>query len=154
MPVKKTTDEATSSEAVGSVDEAKKTHVLIVEDDEFLANIYKTKFEMEGFRVTHADNGEMGLDEAKKKRPQIILLDILMPKMDGFAVLEKLKADKNTKDIPVILLTNLGQKDDVERGLEMGAVDYLIKAHFKPSETVAKVRAILKDKPKRKGVTL
>lgn len=144
----------TDAVAANGADDAKKSHVLIVEDDEFLANIYKTKFEMEGFRVTHADNGEMGLDEAKKKKPNIILLDILMPKMDGFAVLEKLKADKTTKDIPVILLTNLGQKDDVERGLEMGAVDYLIKAHFKPSETVAKVRDILKNKTKRKGVTL
>lgn len=126
--------------------EKSKIHVLLVEDDTFLANIYKTKFEMENFKVTVAENGESGLEEMKKKQPQIVLLDILLPKLDGFAVLEKMKADKELKEIPVILLTNLGQKDDVEKGLEMGAVDYLIKAHFKPSEVVEKVKKILKTK--------
>jgi len=121
----------------------KAIQVLLVEDDTFLANIYKTKFEMEGFDVSVAENGEDGLAAAKKKLPAIILLDILLPKMDGFTVLKKLKAEAATKDIPVILLTNLGQKDDVDKGLEMGAVDYLIKAHFKPSETVAKVKKAL-----------
>ncbi|HYE59851.1 MAG TPA: response regulator [Candidatus Kapabacteria bacterium] len=139
-----TTDEAVKKPAAGNDD--KKVHVLLVEDDAFLANIYKTKFEMEGFRVSQADNGEAGLEDAKKKKPDIILLDILLPKMDGFIVLEHLKGDADTKNIPVILLTNLGQKDDVEKGLELGAVDYLIKAHFKPSETVDKVRQALKAK--------
>lgn len=119
-------------------------HVLIVEDDEFLANIYKKKFEIEGFKVSSSNNGERGLEDAKKKLPDIILLDILMPKLDGFAVLTELKKDIQTKNIPIILLTNLGQKDDVEKGIEMGAVDYLIKVHFKPSEVVDKVRKILK----------
>jgi len=121
-------------------------HVLIIEDDTFLANIYKTKFDMEGFKISNSDNGEIGLADAKKKKPDIILLDILLPKMDGFAVLEALKADAEVKDIPVILLTNLGQKDDVEKGLEAGAVDYLIKAHFKPLEVVDKVKEVLKIK--------
>ena len=121
-----------------------KIHVLLVEDDSFLANIYKTMFEMEGYKVSVSDNGELGLSDAKKKNPDIILLDILLPKMDGFVVLEKLKASKGLKDIPVILLTNLGQKDDVEKGLQMGADDYLIKAHFKPSEVVDKVKKVLK----------
>ncbi|HBU06664.1 MAG TPA: response regulator [Candidatus Magasanikbacteria bacterium] len=118
--------------------------VHLVEDDTFLANIYKTKFEMEGFKITHSENGEAGLNDIKKKKPDIVLLDILLPKMDGFVVLQEIKKDPDTKDIPVILLTNLGQKDDVEKGLEMGASDYLIKAHFKPSEVVEKVREILK----------
>lgn len=121
-----------------------KIHVLLVEDDVFLANIYEKKFELEGFKTSVADNGEKGLVEAKRKQPDIILLDILLPKLDGFSVLEKLKSDPATKQIPVILLTNLGQKDDVEKGLESGAVDYLIKAHFKPSEVVDKVRKVLK----------
>lgn len=120
-----------------------KIHVLLVEDDSFLSNIYKTKFEMEGFKVSTAENGEVGLADAKKKKPDIILLDILLPKMDGFTVLEHLKKEAATKEIPVILLTNLGQKDDVEKGLKLGAVDYLIKAHFKPSETVEKVKKAL-----------
>lgn len=120
-----------------------KINVLLVEDDSFLANIYKTKFEMEGFKISVSENGEVALVDVKKKKPAIILLDILLPKLDGFAVLSKLKEDKDTKDIPVILLTNLGQKDDVQKGLDMGAVDYLIKAHFKPSEVVEKVKKVL-----------
>lgn len=119
-------------------------HILLVEDDTFLANIYKTKFEMEGFKVSVSENGDDGLEDVKKKKPDIVLLDILLPKMDGFSVLKRIKSDEEIKDIPVILLTNLGQKDDVEKGLELGAVDYLIKAHFKPSETVSKVKKALK----------
>ena len=120
-----------------------KIRVVIVEDDEFLSGIYQTKFAMEGFAVTVAANGEEGLKTIEKKMPDIVLLDILLPKLDGFAVLESLKKNAKTKNIPVILLTNLGQKDDVDRGIELGAADYLIKAHYKPSETVEKVRAIL-----------
>lgn len=123
--------------------ETNKTHVLLVEDDIFLSGIYQKKFEMEGYKISTADNGEKGLADAKKKKPDIILLDVLLPKMDGFTVLKELKADPTTKPIPVILLTNLGQKDDVEKGLEAGAVDYLIKAHFKPSEIVEKVKKVL-----------
>lgn len=120
-----------------------KAHVLIVEDDVFLSQIYSKKFDMEGFKVSTADNGEKGFTEAQKKKPDIILLDVLLPKMDGFAVLAKLKASSDTKSIPVILLTNLGQKEDVDKGVEAGAVDYLIKAHFKPSEVVSKVKSVL-----------
>jgi DNA-binding response OmpR family regulator len=119
-------------------------HVLIVEDDVFLAGIYKKKFEVEGFKVSISEDGKNGIEDAKKKKPDIILLDVLLPKLDGFAVLKILKENKETNIIPVILLTNLGQKDDIEKGLEAGAVDYLIKIHFKPSEVVDKVRKILK----------
>ncbi len=119
-------------------------HVLIVEDDVFLAGIYKKKFEIEGFKVSVSEDGSKGVEDAKKKIPDIILLDILLPKLDGFAVLKILKESKETNKIPVILLTNLGQKDDVEKGVEAGAVDYLIKIHFKPSEVVDKVRKVLK----------
>ncbi|PIT87431.1 MAG: response regulator [Candidatus Magasanikbacteria bacterium CG10_big_fil_rev_8_21_14_0_10_40_10] len=124
--------------------EKEQKHVLLVEDDMFLAGIYQKKFELEGFKVSVADNGEKGLAEAKKKMPDIIMLDILLPKLDGFAVLKALKADSATAKIPVILLTNLGQKDDVEKGVEMGAADYLIKIHFKPAEVVDKARKVLK----------
>lgn len=117
--------------------------VLLVEDDVFLSSIYQKKFEMEGYKIVTADNGEKGLAEAKKRIPSIVLLDILLPKLDGFGVLKALKADESTKNIPVILLTNLGQKDDVDKGLEIGATDYLIKAHFKPSEIVQKVEKVL-----------
>lgn len=117
--------------------------ILLVEDDSFLSNIYQTKFTKEGYQVALAGDGEEALKAVKTKKPDIVLLDVLLPKLDGFAVLEKLKKDPETKDIPVILLTNLGQRDDVDRGLQLGAADYLIKAHFKPSETVEKVKKVL-----------
>jgi len=122
-----------------------KTKILLIEDDNFLVEMYTTKFELEGFEVTSAEDGKKGLDMVKKIKPDIILLDILMPKMDGFAVLDALKKDTGTANIPVILLTNLGQKDDVKKGFEKGAVGYLIKAHFMPSEVVDKIKKILKE---------
>lgn len=124
---------------------AEKIKILLVEDDTFLVEMYTTKFELEGFSVISAEDGQKGLDLAKKEKPNIILLDILMPKMDGFAVLDSLKKDKDLADIPVVLLTNLGQKDDVKKGFEKGAVGYLIKAHFMPSEVVEKIKKILKE---------
>ena len=126
--------------------QAGKTHpkILIVEDDAFLIGIYATKLELEGFTVIQAKDGEAGLKAAQKELPDIVLLDILMPKLDGFQVLETLKKDPKTKKIPVVLLSNLGQKEDVERGQALGATDYLIKAHFVPSETVQKIKKILK----------
>lgn len=121
--------------------------ILIVEDDIFLADLYKTKFELEGFEVYVANDGEKGLELINKRQPSIILLDLILPKINGFVVLENMKKNKKLKNIPVILLTNLSQKADVERGLSLGADDYLIKAHFMPSEVVVKI----KDLVKRKG---
>ena len=126
----------------------KKDRILLIEDDSFLVEMYTTKFELEGFEVISAEDGKKGLDLALQEKPEIILLDILMPKMDGFAVLEALKKDKTTLNIPVVLLTNLGQKDDVKKGFEKGAVGYLIKAHFMPSEVVDKIMKILKESKK------
>jgi len=116
--------------------------ILLVEDDVFLAGMYVTKLGMEGYEVKMADDGEKGLKLAKSENPQLILLDIILPKMSGFDVLKDLKEDKSTKDIPVILLTNLGQREDVQKGLDLGAKDYLIKAHFMPSEVVKKINNI------------
>lgn len=123
-----------------------KQKVLIVDDDVFLSGIYATKLDLEGFEVETARDGEEGLKVAAKSKPDIILLDVLMPKLDGFETLKRLKADPDLKDVPVIMLTNLGQKEDVEKGLQEGAEDYLIKAHFVPSEAVEKIRAVLKKK--------
>ena len=120
-----------------------KKHILLVEDDEFLAELYATKLNLEGFEVSLASDGEKGLKLIKEENPDLVLLDIIMPKMDGFEVLKQIKSDKKTKSIPVILLTNLSQKDEVKKGLELGAVDYLIKAHFMPSEVVKKIKGAL-----------
>lgn len=124
----------------------KSLKILLIEDDPFLLSMYSSKFEMENFRVISADDGEKGLKAAKNNKPNVILLDILMPKMNGFEVLEQLKADQETRDIPVILLTNLNQKDEIERGLSLGADDYLIKAHFMPTEVVNKIKKVI-DRP-------
>lgn len=123
--------------------ENKDIKILIIEDDLFLLGMYATKFELEKLKVFTADEGEKGLRLAEKEIPSIILLDIMLPGMDGFEVLKKLKANDKTKDIPVILLTNLSQKSEVEKGLELGANDYLIKAHFMPSEVVDKIKKVL-----------
>lgn len=120
-----------------------KIKILLVEDDPFLLNMYATKFELDNFEVVTAEDGEKGLKLAQKEKPDIILLDILLPKLDGFEVLRELKAKNDTKNIPVILLTNLSQRDDVEQGLKIGATDYLIKAHFMPSEVVEKIKKAL-----------
>lgn len=117
--------------------------ILLVEDDGFLSGIYAQKLEVEGYDVALATNGEEGLRLAEKDDPALILLDLLMPKMDGFEMLEKLKANPNLKDIPVLVLTNLGQREDVERCMKLGAVGYIIKAHTLPHETVKRIKEIL-----------
>ena len=121
----------------------KKVKVLIVDDDAFLSGIYATKLEREGFQVVSARDGEEGLKAAMREKPDLILLDVLMPKLDGFEVLKRLKAEADFKATPVIMLTNLGQKEDIEKGLADGAVDYLIKAHFVPAEAVDKIKKVL-----------
>jgi len=121
-----------------------KPKIVIIEDDTFLGEMYVTKFELEGFEMHLAPNGEDGLKLVNKVRPDLILLDIIMPKKNGFEVLEELKKDPKLRDIPVILLTNLGQKEDIDKGLELGAADYLIKAHFVPSEVIQKVKDLIK----------
>ena len=122
---------------------SKQKKVLLIEDDPFLQSMYANKFELEGFLVVVAEDGQKGLRLAEKEEPDIILLDILLPQMDGYEVLQNLKANNKTKDIPVLLLTNLSQRNDIQRGIELGAVDYLIKAHFMPSEVVAKTKEVL-----------
>ncbi|MBI3963657.1 MAG: response regulator [Candidatus Kerfeldbacteria bacterium] len=117
--------------------------ILLVEDDAFLAGMYVKKLELEGFAVLHAADGRQGLKLATQKKPDLIMLDIILPKMDGYEVLMHLKDDPVTRSIPVLLLTNLGQREDVSRGLKLGAADYLIKAHFMPSEVIEKVKRVL-----------
>lgn len=117
--------------------------ILLIEDDNFLAGMYVTKLSMENFTVELAGDGKSGLAKATSWKPDLVLLDVLLPKMNGFEVLKNLKSDPATKNVPVILLTNLGQKSDVVQGLDLGAADYLIKAHFMPSEVVAKIKTIL-----------
>ncbi|MBU1448228.1 response regulator [Patescibacteria group bacterium] len=120
-----------------------KQRILLIEDDAFLAGIYARKLELAGYDVSLATNGEDGLKLAAKDLPALILLDLVLPKVDGFEVLERLKIDGATHPIPVVILTNLGQREDVERCMAAGAVGYVIKAHALPDETVTKIKDIL-----------
>ena len=120
-----------------------KKKILLVEDEEMLANMYEVKFKNEGFDLIKALDGAQGLEMAKSTQPNFILLDIIMPKIDGFSVLKSLKEEESTKDIPVMMLTNLGQDEDIERGRQMGAVGYLVKANITPAEVVEAVKVEL-----------
>jgi len=123
-----------------------KTKVLIVEDDKFLSELISTKLDKEGYDIILANDGEQGLKKTLEEKPNIILLDIMLPGMDGFEVLENLKrhTDPAIKNIPVIILSNFGQEEKVERGLSLGAVDYLVKANFTTGEIVQKIKEVLK----------
>jgi len=120
------------------------TKILLVEDDQTLTEMYALKFKESGFELLLANDGLSGLEIAKKELPQVILLDIMMPKMDGFAVLTELKKDDQTKNTPVLMLSNLGQESDVEKGKKLGANDYIVKASMTPSQVIEKVKAYLK----------
>ncbi|MBI5466084.1 MAG: response regulator [Candidatus Kerfeldbacteria bacterium] len=117
--------------------------VLIVEDDQMLGDMYSSKFQADGFTVLRASDGAEGLKLAQAERPDAILLDVIMPKLDGFATLQQLKADKALAKIPVIMLTNLGQDEDIKKGKELGAADYFVKANQTPSEIVTKVKTLI-----------
>lgn len=108
-----------------------------------IASMYQTKFSLDGFAMEVAADGQTGLEKARALTPSVILLDIILPKLDGFAVLKALKSDAAMKKIPVILLTNLGQDEDVKKGKEMGADDYFVKSNHTPAKIVAKVREVL-----------
>ena len=123
---------------------ANKKTILLVEDDVFVSDIYQTKLGQEGFEVVVAENGMEAMKKLETVVPDLILLDIIMPYMDGMEVLQKIKGKEEWKNIPVILLSNLSDKEKVDEGIGMGASDYLIKSHFTPSEVVAKVKSLLK----------
>lgn len=120
-----------------------KKKILLVEDDAMISSIYKTKFEADGFQVFVAVDGATGLDLAKKEKPDLMMLDVILPGLDGFSVLEEIKKDKTTRSIPVIMLTNLGTEDDKAKGQKMGALDYLVKASLTPGQISEKIEKIL-----------
>jgi len=120
--------------------------VLIVEDDSFLREICVKKLVKEGFSVYEAADGEQALKDVVKIKPDMILLDIILPTIDGFEVLKSIRANKNKNlsQVPIFILSNLGQESDIKKAMDMGANDYLIKAHFTTEEIVAKIKKVLK----------
>jgi len=123
--------------------EPKKT-ILIVEDDKFLRELISRKLSGEGFDALEAVDGEEGIKKIKEGKPDLVLLDLILPGIDGFEVLARLREDPEISSIPVIILSNLGQREEVEKGLKLGAIDYLIKAHFTPGEIIEKIKNVLK----------
>ncbi len=118
--------------------------ILIVEDDKFLRELITRKLTSEKYEVVEAIDGEEGLKKIQEEKPDLVLLDLILPGIDGFEVLSKVKEDPALSSIPVIILSNLGQREEVEKGLKLGAVDYLVKAHFTPNEIVEKMKEVLK----------
>ncbi|OGF99122.1 hypothetical protein A2Y99_02610 [Candidatus Gottesmanbacteria bacterium RBG_13_37_7] len=117
--------------------------ILIVEDDPLMSRMYQKIFSFEGYQVETATDGEQGLEKARNLKPTLILLDIMMPKMNGLQVLEKLKADPDLKKIPVVMLTNLAGSQDAETALSKGAVKYIVKSEYEPKQVTNMVKEIL-----------
>jgi len=118
-------------------------NILLVEPDAFLADIYEKNLMMEDFRVAKTESGERALSLLKTKRFDLVLLSATLPKMNGFETLEAIKKNSKTAGIPVVLLSKLGAREDVDKSLVLGAAGYIIKTHFQPSEIVDKIKQIL-----------
>jgi CheY-like chemotaxis protein len=117
-------------------------NILIVEDDEFLQKILVTKFTREALDTRAASDGEEALRMIKERRPDIVLLDLILPKITGFDVLAEIRTDVMIRDLPVIILSNLGQEDDIKRAKELGALDFLVKADTSVNDVVKKVKEL------------
>lgn len=117
--------------------------ILIIEDDTFLREMIAGKLKKEGFSIIEAIDGEEGIRKTKEENPDLIILDLVLPTLDGFEVLSRIKQDKSSSGIPVVILSNLGQRNEIQHGLDLGAVDYMVKANFTPSEIIKKIVNVL-----------
>ncbi|MCD6270495.1 response regulator [bacterium] len=118
--------------------------ILLVEDDDFLRELIVKKLNQENYEVSEAVDGEEAVKKVKEIVPDLVLLDLILPGMDGFKVLSQIKEDSALTHIPVIILSNLGQREDVEKALKLGAADYMIKAHFTPNEIIKKIKNLIR----------
>lgn len=117
--------------------------VLIVEDEEVLAKVFQEKLEKAGYEVQAASDGEIALSAAASFKPNVIVLDLLLPKKNGFEVLEALKKDQALKTIPVVVVSNLGEDNDIKRSLSLGAADYYVKSEHPINEIIEKIKNVL-----------
>jgi DNA-binding response OmpR family regulator len=117
--------------------------ILLVEDDPFLSNLLKVRLQRENIDVTLARDGEEAIKSLTADRPSLILLDLILPKKSGFEILEKISTDPQLKDMPVIIISNLGQTSDIQRGKELGAIEYFVKAKISIDDLVGKVKEFL-----------
>ena len=124
--------------------EEKSTKVLIIEDDQRINKVYMAKLSVEGITVMTALDGEEGLRKIYSEKPDLILLDLMLPQKSGFEILKEIKQDPKVKDIPVLILSNLAQEKEVEKGLELGAEDYLVKTDYSIQQVMEKIKKALK----------
>ncbi len=117
--------------------------ILVVEDEKALSSVLRDELLLHKYDVAVAYDGEEGMEQMKKKRPDLVLLDLLLPKMDGFEVLKEMKADDDLKDVPVVVLSNLGQDEDIKLALKLGANDYLVKTQHPIKEVIQKIQHYL-----------
>ena len=115
-----------------------KVRILLVEDEPEVLELYKLKLTLDGYDVLTAVNGQEGLKKAIEEKPEMIFLDIKMPEMDGFEVLKRLRSEPKTKSVPVIILSNFDEQEMIEKGLTLGANEYLVKSQFTPEEISGK----------------
>ncbi|MBI5046075.1 MAG: response regulator [Candidatus Niyogibacteria bacterium] len=120
-----------------------KKKIFLVEDDQFIVRAYKDSLERASFEVEVALDGVEAMEKLQNITPNLILLDIIMPLKNGFEVLSELKSDDRLKNVPVIILSNLGQDSDIKKGKELGAVDYMVKANYSMQEVIDKIRQYL-----------
>lgn len=118
--------------------------ILVAEDNGFLTKIYEVKLESEGYSVIKASDGEETVTLTKSEKPDLVILDLIMPKKSGFDALDEIKADPETKDIPILILSNLGQDEDIKKGLDKGASDYLVKTNSTIEEVMGKISEYMK----------
>lgn len=121
--------------------------VLFIEDDALIVKIYTARLTKDGYEVFTADNGEDGIKIALEKRPDLVVLDVMMPKVDGFGVLQKLRSDANFTKVPILLYSNLAQEEELKRALAMGATEFIVKANISPTELVEKIKKYLAKTP-------
>ncbi len=118
--------------------------ILVVEDDTYLSNAYRVKLTKAGFEVRNAFDGDEALNMLQTFTPDLILLDIVMPKKDGFVTLQEIKANEKWKNIPIILVSNLGQKEDRDKGMKLGASEFFIKTDFTLNDLIQKIDSMVK----------
>ncbi len=121
-----------------------KKKILLAEDDKFISRAYNAGLGRAGFEMIIAFDGEEAMEKIRSEKPDMVLLDLMMPRKNGFEVLEEIKADNDLKNIPVIILSNLGQEMDVEKGKKLGAIDYLIKSNLSMKEVIDIVKSYLR----------
>lgn len=123
-----------------------KESILIIEDDKFFRDLVSKKLEKNGFEMFLAADSKEALTALEKKKPSLIISDLILPGLDGFELISIIKKDEKTKDIPLIVLSNLGQKEEVERAISLGALDFMVKVNFTPDEIVDKIKNVLSRK--------